>query len=152
MSNYILGLFESISVCESAGGPVFHNLLAPIFPAFVQSVPYLRRNGLSAIYDITLTYWYEENGAKCCQVPTIQNLLFTSGDSNKSWNVQICVRKSSTGLIPKRRHGLEKWLERAWIEKDIQIRRIQKSFNGNNYLRQHSKRSHRWKWFKKYLR
>ncbi|CAN6602192.1 hypothetical protein TRVA0_002S00804 [Trichomonascus vanleenenianus] len=89
----------------------FRNVLPPRLIPIIQVLPYLRTCGVAHVYDVTISYRRD----------TARHV------------VDVHVSRIAMKAVPKRPRAAEKWLEKLWIDKDIQMKKIPR------------KKSSRWK-------
>lgn len=119
---------KNVAFSQANHAPVYQNLLSPRYACFTQPASYLKkRGGACDLYDVTLCYWAVKDGQRICKSPTLLDVMFNR--DNTQWNVDVHVKKISMKSLPRRDHGLQKWLERTWIEKDGLLKKKHKTID-----------------------
>lgn len=112
-------LFPEVNIFTPAGSylqraqseryflPYLDHTLYPRFSGLYNTMQMVRKSiKFSTIYDLTIMYDKEP--------PTLLQLFACPG----SITISIHVKATSIARIPERRSKLERWLEKAWVDKE----------------------------------
>lgn len=122
--------------CMTNDLPDLGQVLYPRFPGFVQACTILGENGFKCIYDITVLYSkpLETSGKevrKFFKSPKLYNFVFGKL-SGTPWLVDIHIEKRTLSPIDLNRKNLEKWLEKAWYNKETMIEDYVRQYENQN--------------------